>query len=211
MNTIFMSSKGGNCTTVTAAAHALLTAASRGKTLLIDLCGDIPAVLGLAEPSGPGVNDWLGEDLTAQGDALVLLGTPVTDTLMVVHRGSQFVQGQPRWADLAEVCRSLGVNVVVDAGTGYIPDALRRGFDCVAMVTRQCYLSLRRATAMERPTGVYVIKEPDRALTTSDVVHVLGVPLLAEIPHNSAVSRAVDAGLLPGRAEQLFGGHLTAV
>lgn len=211
MNTIFMSSKGGNCTTITAAAHALLTAATRGKTLLIDLCGDIPAALGIAEPSGPGINDWLGEDLAARGDALVLLGTPVTDTLMAIHRGSQFVQGQPRWTDLAEVCRSLGVNVIIDAGTGYIPEDLRRGFDCVAMVTRQCYLSLRRATALERPTGVYVIHEPDRALTTNDVAHVLGVPLLGEIPHNPAISRAVDAGLLPSRVEQLFSGLLAGV
>lgn len=208
MITIFMSPKGGNCTTVTAAAHALLTSVHGGRTLIIDLCGDVPATLGLAEPAGPGINDWLGEDRTAQAEALLLLGTAVTDNLMVVHRGNQFVHGQPRWNDLAEVCRSLGVHVIIDAGTGFIPSELRRVSDRVAMVTRQCYLSLRRATSLERPTGVFVVHEPDRALTTNDVAHVLGVPILGEIPHNAAISRAVDAGLLPSRAEQLFAGSL---
>lgn len=207
MNTIFMSPKGGNCTTVTAAAHAVLTAA-HGNTLLIDLCGDMPATLGLPEPGGPGVNDWLGEDRSANAEALVLLGTPVTENLLLVHRGSQFVAGEPRWADLAAACSSLGARVVIDAGTSFVHPELRRSFGTVAMVTRPCYLSLRRATMLERPTGVCVVREPDRALTTADVSNVLGVPVLAEIPFNAAISRAVDAGLLGSRAAQLFGDHL---
>lgn len=208
MNTIFTSPKGGNCTTVTAAAHALLMSATRGNTLLIDLCGDLPATLGVTEPSGPGVNDWLGEDRAARADALVMLGAPVTEKLLLVHRGSQFVNGEPRWTDLAAACASLGVHVVIDAGTTYIHPDLRRCFDTVAMVTRPCYLSLRRATAQERPSGVYVIGEPDRALTPTDVSHVLGVPVLAEVPFTPAISRAVDAGLLATRSAQLFSGHL---
>lgn len=208
MNVIFMSPKGGNCTTVTAAAHAVLTAATHGNTLLIDLCGDIAATLGLPEPTGPGVNDWLGEDRSADAEALVLLGTTVTENLLFVHRGSRFVAGEPRWTEFAAACSSLGARVVIDAGTSFVHPELRRSFDTVAMVTRPCYLSLRRATVLERPTGVYVMREPDRALTTNDVAHVLGVPVLAEVPHTAAISRAVDAGLLGSRAAQLFGDHL---
>lgn len=208
MNTIFMSPKGGNCTTVTAAAHAVLMSASRGNTLLIDLCGDMAATLGVAEPTGPGINDWLAEDRTAGADALVHLATTVSDTLLLVHRGSQFVSGEPRWIDLASACTSLGVNIVIDAGTSFVHPELRRSFDRIAMVTRPCYLSLRRATALERPSALYVVSEPERALTTTDVSNVLGVPVVAEIPHSPSISRAVDAGLLPSRAEQLFAGHL---
>jgi hypothetical protein len=40
-----------------------------------------------------------------------------------------------------------------------------------------------------------------------DVGNVLGVPVAAEIPYEAAISRAVDAGLLTARAEQLFGAH----
>ena len=161
MSTIFMSSKGGNCTTVTATAFSLI-AASRGlPTVLIDLCGDIPSVIGTPEPSTAGVNDWLAEDSTLDAEALVKLGTPVSPGLVVVHRGARFVQGQPRWSDLAAAMSTLPMNIVIDAGIGYLPDELRNGKADVTMVVKQCYLSLRRATQLSKPTNVIVIREEE--------------------------------------------------
>ena len=52
------SAKGGSGTTVIAAALGLVLSHHR-PTLLVDLGGDAPAALGMAEPSGPGVHDWL--------------------------------------------------------------------------------------------------------------------------------------------------------
>jgi hypothetical protein len=75
----------------------------------------------------------------------------------------------------------------------------------VSMVVKPCYLSLRRASRLPRPSNVFVIKEDNRALTVKDVGNVLSVPIAAEIPYEAAISRAVDAGLLPARVEQLFG------
>jgi hypothetical protein len=75
----------------------------------------------------------------------------------------------------------------------------------VSMVVKPCYLSLRRASRLPRPSNVFVVKEENRALTVKDVGNVLGVPVAAEIPYEAAISRAVDAGLLPARVEQLFG------
>ena len=46
-----------------------------------------------------------------------------------------------------------------------------------------------------RPTGVVLIDEPGRALTSRDVEHALGVPVVAEARLDPAVARAVDAGL----------------
>ena len=205
MSTIFMSSKGGNCTTVTATAFSLV-AASRGlSTVLVDLCGDIPSVIGIPEPSTPGVNDWLAENSTLDAESLVTLGTPVGPGLVVVHRGARFVQGQPRWSKLAEAIATLPRNIVIDSGTGYLPDELRNSGSTISMVVKPCYLSLRRATQLSRPSNVIVIREEGRALTVKDVGHVLGVPIAAEIPYEPAISRAVDAGLLMSRAEQLLG------
>jgi hypothetical protein len=205
MSTIFMSSKGGNCTTVTATAFSLI-AASRGlPTVLIDLCGDIPSVVGIPEPSTAGVNDWLAEDSTLDAEALVKLGTPVSPGLVVVHRGARFVQGQPRWSDLAAAMSTLPMNVNIDAGTGYLPDELRNTKADITMVVKPCYLALRRATALSRPTNIVVIREEGRALTVKDVGNVIGSPILAEIPYSAPISRAVDAGLLLSRAEQLMG------
>jgi hypothetical protein len=209
MSTIFMSPKGGNCTTVTATAYALLMAARGTHTVLIDLCGDVPAAAGMAEPTTPGVNDWLSESSTSDAQALVTLGTPFDNGLVIVHRGSSFVDGQPRWSDLANAITTLPMNIVIDAGTTFLPDELRRAVTHVTMVVKPCYLSLRRASRMQRPTQLFVVCEESRALTIKDVGHVLGMPVTCEIPYTSAISRAVDAGMLPSRAEQLFGPFMT--
>lgn len=202
-----MSPKGGNCTTVTASAYALVSAMRGTNTLLIDLCGDVPAAIGMAETQGPGINDWLGEDNVNSAQQMVLLGTPVIPGLVVLHRGARFVTGEPRWEELANAVAQLPHDVIIDAGTTFVPETLTAAVQNVTMVVRPCYLSLRRASRLPRPHNVFVIKEDNRALTVKDVGNVLGVPVAAEIPYEAAISRAVDAGLLAARAEQLFGTH----
>ena len=65
------------------------------------------------------------------------------------------------------------------------------------VVRGPCYLSLRAALSGSwRPDGVILLTEPGRALTAADVVDVLGLPVVAEIPVGPAVTRAIDAGLL---------------
>ena len=204
-----MSPKGGNGTTVTATAYALLMAAHGTHTVLIDLCGDVPAAAGMAEPTTPGVNDWLSESSLSDAQALVTLGTPFDNGLVVVHRGSSFVEGQPRWSDLANAITTLPMNIVIDAGITFLPEELRRAVTHVTMVVKPCYLSLRRASRMQRPTQLFVVCEESRALTVKDVGHVLGMPVTSEIPYTASISRAVDAGMLPSRAEQLFGPYMT--
>ena len=207
MSTLFMSPKGGNCTTVTASAFALVSAMRGTNTLLIDLCGDVPAAIGMAEPHGPGINDWLNEDNVGDPQQMVMLGTPVIPGLVVLHRGARFVTGEPRWEVLATAISSLPHDVIIDAGTTYVPEVLTQAMKNVSMVVKPCYLSLRRASRLPRPSNVFVIKEENRALTVKDVGNVLGVPVAAEIPYEAAISRAVDAGLLTARAEQLFGNY----
>jgi cellulose biosynthesis protein BcsQ len=203
-----MSPKGGNCTTVTASAFAIVSAMRGTNTLLIDLCGDVPAAIGMAEPHGPGINDWLNEENIGDPQQMVMLGTPVIPGLVVLHRGARFVTGEPRWEALATAISALPHDVIIDAGTTYVPDALTQAVNNVSMVVKPCYLSLRRASRLPRPSNVFVIKEENRALTVKDVGNVLGVPVAAEIPYEAAISRAVDAGLLTARAEQLFGNYL---
>jgi hypothetical protein len=163
----------------------------------------------MAEPTTPGINDWLGESSISDAQSLVALGTPFDNDLVIVHRGSSFVEGQPRWADLANAITTLPMNIIIDAGITFIPDELRSAVSQVTMVVKPCYLSLRRASRMQRPTQLFVVCEESRALTIKDVGHVLGMPVTCEIPYTPAISRAVDAGMLPSRAEQLFGPFMT--
>jgi hypothetical protein len=208
MSLIFTSPKGGNGTTVTAAAYALLSSLRGQRTVLIDLCGDQPATVGMAEPQGPGVNDWLSEHYHGDSAALLAMGNEAIPNLLVVHCGSQFIHGEPRWAALADAISTLPYTVVVDAGVGRLPTVLHDAATKVITVSRPCYLTLRRATHLPRPVHAYVLEEPGRALTTNDVVHVLGATLEARIPYEPAIARAVDAGLFPSRVEQLLGRHI---
>lgn len=208
MSIIFTSPKGGNGTTVTAAAYALLSAHRNVRTVIVDLCGDIPAVLGMPEPNGTGANEWLSESASGGSSSLMSCGIEAEPNLLVIPRGSQFVEGEPRWAALATFITESPHNVVVDAGVTALPTALRECGATIATVVRPCYLTLRRGVTLPRPVTAYIVNEEGRALTVNDVVHVLGASNHTVVPHSAAIARAVDAGLLSSRVDQLFGDRL---
>jgi len=79
------------------------------------------------------------------------------------------------------------------------------------LVTRRCYLALRKATMARRDyDGIVVIDEKDRALTVNDVSMVMTTKIAATVPYDPSISRAVDAGVLPERGEK-FGEHVRGI
>jgi MinD-like ATPase involved in chromosome partitioning or flagellar assembly len=193
------SSKGGCGTSVVAASLALLTARSQ-HSLLVDLDGDLPGVLGLAEPSGPGVGDWLASPV-ADTTALLGLTVPVTDRLELLPVGCPVDRpAAVRWSALAAALAQADQEVVVDAGLGNPPDALLGHGARSLLVIRPCYLAIRRAaTLTARVDGVVMVVEPGRALGRRDVEHAIGAPVVAEVPYDPQVSRSVDSGLMSSR------------
>ena len=191
--------KGGSGTTVVAAALALVLSRTH-PSLLVDLCGDVPGALGLPEPAGPGVRDWLASP-TSGADALDRLAVPVDPDLQVLPCGPRDTPTPTvRWAELGAGLRAHPHTVVVDAGVGRPPGALLDGPVTSLLVIRSCYLALRRAaTTGVRPTGVVLIAEPGRALGVGEVERAAGAPVVAELPYDPAVGRWVDGGMLAGR------------
>ncbi|MEO7573313.1 MAG: hypothetical protein ABIX10_12850 [Acidimicrobiales bacterium] len=196
------SSKGGAGTTVVAATLALLLARrSERGALLVDLAGDVPAALGLAEVDGPGVAGWLAAGVDVPPDALARLEAPARAGLALLGRGPGPLdpsRGDVLTALLAADARP----VVVDCGTdprGVALD-LAAGATRSILVTRPCFMSLRRALALPlRPSEVVLLTEPGRSLTRRDVEDCLGAPVSAEVAVDPQVARAVDAGLLATR------------
>ena len=138
--TICWSAKGGSGTTVVAAALAL---AGRAESLLVDLDGELPAVLGLPEPGGQGIADWLASDAAAP--AIADLAIAVDRTTSLVPRGSAGVDfASARWPELLSWLDARG-HVVIDAGTRPLPGELVLPGIRSLLVTRGCYLALRRA------------------------------------------------------------------
>jgi hypothetical protein len=199
--TVCWAAKGGSGTTVVAAALALTITP---PVLLVDLAGDIHAALGTPVPSGPGVHDWLRSD--AGADGICHLAADAAPGVDVVAAGTGRVTADhPRWADLAAVLAAEPRTVVVDAGTGPPPGALLDAGARSLLVTRACYLSLRRAVGHEhRPDAIVLVAEPGRALRVADVESALGAPVVATVSIDPAVARAVDAGLLAARLPRVI-------
>jgi CO dehydrogenase nickel-insertion accessory protein CooC1 len=74
--------KGGSGTTVVSAALALTLAQRNSAAVrIVDLAGDIPSALGIAEPSGEGVTNWLQQQ---QPSPIQSLQIPVTARVSLI-------------------------------------------------------------------------------------------------------------------------------
>ena len=196
------SAKGGAGTTVVAASLGVLLARRDPRGAVVaDLAGDIPAALGLPDLDGPGVAEWLAAGSTVPADALDRLEQPAGDRLRILPRGRGVLD--PHRADVLATLLGAGDRpIVADCGTD--PEGAARIVAAAAtrsiLVTRACFLSLRRALALPlRPSEVVLLSEPGRALTRRDVEDCVGAPVVAEVSVDPQVARAVDAGLLVTR------------
>ncbi len=209
--------KGGSGTTVVAAALALVLAQRLDVgARLIDLSGDIPSALGMSEPASEGIAEWLSATDHPGAETLNNLMLPVTAHLGVIPRGRNIIMpslvNPYRLRDLALVVAESPTPTVVDAGSGLATIPINEHATRSLLIIRPCYLALRRASLLTTPPhGVIVITEPGRALGVHDVESVVGAPVLAEIPFDPAIARAVDAGLLAGRVPSLLAKHLVDV
>jgi hypothetical protein len=202
------SPKGGSGTTVIACSLAAVlsrSARSGGGVLLADLAGDAASVLGLAEPPGPGLAEWLAAGPDVAATALGRLETDAGPNLRLLawaRPGPDFRPGPGRSEALVDALTRDRRPVVADCGAADEGAglAVASGAAVSLLVLRPCYLALRRALAAPlRPSGVVLVTEPGRSLGRRDVEDVLGVPVRAEVEVDCAVARAVDAGLLARR------------
>ena len=193
MLTVCFTAKGGQGCSTVAAMLAVLNGA-----VIVDTAGDMPAVLGLPDPDGPGLTDAL-----ISGSPLHDIAPHVQDNggIALLPRGSHGADDVPghRWSELAEVLASDARGWVLDAGTGPARTAAASA-DRALLVSRYCYLALRRAVHLTpRSTGLVTIREHGRSLDRHDLERLLGVPVVADLPWAPEIARAVDAGLLTDR------------
>lgn len=207
MITLCYAAKGGSGTTVVACVRAI---DSVGPALLVDLDGDIPAMLGLAQPERPGVVDWLASAAPiAHLDDLLVTVTPncsllpasrtepSATTALAPEAASERWDGLIDW--LVEWSADSGGSVVVDAGTRRLPQTFVEQCPQRWLVTRAGYLALRRAARLPvPPTGVVLVDEPGHPLGHRDIETSTRAPIVAIIDWDLRVNRSVDAGLLLG-------------
>lgn len=200
--------KGGSGTTVFAAALALALAEKNKKATIVDFGGDVPSVLGMAEPAGRGIRDWLADPLRSP-DGLQRLRLDATSRLAVVPAGTASAFEADALLDLAG---SVDDVTVADFGLIQPPESLHDALRADWLVIRPCYLSLRRAARLNRrPRGVVVVRESGRALTTRDIESVVGAPVVADVTVSEVVARSVDAGLLATRLPRQLSTEVAAL
>lgn len=220
--------KGGVGATVVAAAIGLAPDPAGAPAVMVDLTADLQAAMGGSGRPRVGVGAWLASDAAVgrlddlrhptavPGAELLAWGeTPTTDATL----------DAARWTLLLAWCRQRsesGDVVVIDAGC-HGPAMRRAALAALGaapggqadldevLVTRQCYLALRRARAALHTDdrhdphgmdgarravgGVVVVSEPGRAFGRHDVERSLGLPVIATMRWDPAVATAVDAGL----------------
>jgi len=196
--TLCWGAKGG-CGTTTIAA--MLALSGRGPTLLVDLAGDAALALGLGVDGLPTLNDWFGS--TASADRLRRLERDVSADLRLLPSSAPIGRSRSdsRWTEFGAALReSADRDVVIDAGSGEPPGQLVEVADRRLLIVRPCYLALMHAFALTtRPSGVILVDEPGRVLRADDVELSLGAPLVARVPYDPKIARAIDSGLMVSR------------
>lgn len=204
------SPKGGSGTSVLAAACSLVLA-RRGPAgaRLADLDGDQPALFGLAHDPDTGLADWLDAGPTAPPEALTRFAIEAAPGVVLLPYGRGGgalapVAAAEAGAALAVILRDDPVPTVIDLGRAEVPAAraVLEVADAAVLVTRGCYLTLRRAAhapGLARTAGIAMLEEPGRSLDAKAVADVLALPVVARVPVRAGIAQAVDAGVLPSR------------
>lgn len=108
--------KGGSGVSVTAAAIALSVARRGNEALLVDMAGDQPAVLGLADGDRPGLAEWLAAGDEVPADGLARMEVDVAPGLRLLPRGQATFTRGGRAQLLASLLAGEARVVVVDCG-----------------------------------------------------------------------------------------------
>jgi len=219
--TVCWSAKGGSGTTVVAAGLALDSAR---PSALLDVDGDLPMILGVPEPAGQGLSHWF--DSGAPPEAILDLAIDLDATTRLIPRGpARIPRRAPRWGELGRWLAASDIAFVADVGLGDPPVALLPESAPTAaskslslkpsgakglLITRPCYVALMRARLLDtRPDGVILIDERGRDISARDVEISVGAPVVAKVPFDPAIARAVDRGLLamalPGSIKNILG------
>lgn len=204
--------KGGVGTTSVAAMLALAQAERAEPTVAVDLCGDLPLVLGLNDdPAQLGLGDWCSQ--STDPDALARIEQQVRHDLQLVACGTTSL---PAESDtFCDVARSSQRVLIVDCGViderepATPPAQFRRGVvdaaDVSLLVVRECFLNLRAVQRSARTAdGVVVIREPKRHLGLADVEAVAHAPVVAHMAFDPAIARSIDAGIAHSRLPRLL-------
>lgn len=194
--------KGGSGASSVAAMLAVGQVEHAYDALLVDMCGDMAAVLGVDEDTDqPGVTDWCAAP-ASDPEALRRLEVQARTGLQLLPHGTTSLVSDPQ--PLLRALADNGRDVIIDCGLVVDDRGFRHRVVQAAttslVVVRPCYLNLRMLQRSSlTPTGVVVITEKRRVLGRADIEVAANAPVVAEIACDSTIARCIDAGLVSAR------------
>lgn len=225
--------RGGSGTTVVCSALASTWSRSV-PTVLVDLCGDAPALFGRPTTTRPGLMHWcmahqsvgpesIGDLVDTQGGK----GTPdLLHAGQPLHRGeggsepdAAASRGEEQRLEkrLQQGLQWLAQTydrVVIDLGTrtDARAEALLRASTASLLVMRPCTITMREAIRSKRAVvGTVLVGSGSGSLRADDVEALLGVPVFAHIPTVRSIPAAVDAGTFGQRLPRQLRAPMQAV
>ena len=115
--------------------------------------GDAPCVLGMHEPDGPGLTEWLGAGASVPADALSRIEVEAAPGLWLLPRGGGSADATARADVLASLLLGDARTVVADCGVGPVGAARVGGRRGVGLVARGSSLLRRAAARARRPAA----------------------------------------------------------
>lgn len=210
MWSLWTAKSGVGCTALAVGVAATLRRHEAGGVLVVDLGGDLGVAVGAAEPPA-GLTDWLASDSSV--DALVRLEAGLSSGVSLLSRGAATSWPESRDQLLIGALERDPRAVVVDVGlvSPRSLDAMARlrsrfaALPSALMVSRACYLGLRRALELpDRPQAIVLVREQGRSIDAHECASILGAPVVAQIDHDPAVARSLDRGRLLTRPPRSF-------
>jgi NAD(P)-dependent dehydrogenase (short-subunit alcohol dehydrogenase family) len=201
----------GTSTVATMLAHQ-----HPGRVTLIDLAGDLNRILALPD-ARHGVSDLSSPGVPNATETLHLTSVDISPRVSLVPFGDRhcpttrsIILADGPLADLAEWIRAHPHVVIVDAGVGPPPEALREVATDSLAVTRLTRVNAERLQRMRYElTGLIVVEQPDASLSRTDVATLAATPIYATLPYSKDIPHAIDAGMFLHRLDDLA--RLTAL
>ncbi len=189
--------KGGSgCTVVCTALGCELSG------VMVDLSGDVSALLGRSAVEQPGLVQWLHADPSVEASALDRLTDDGSPALLAAGEEPDSHPDPALVARLNDGLRWLDQRyglVLVDIGsrTDWLAETICATADMSLLVLRPCTLSIRAVARSDRSVvGSILVGEGSRSLDPREIEGLLGVPMLTHVRSAPAIAQCVDAGRL---------------
>jgi cellulose biosynthesis protein BcsQ len=204
----FFSNKGGDGCSSFLLGTALSLAENK-KVLIIDFCGDIPAMLGYERDSAYGIIDWFNSNGASGVDPLQGMAITFSENLLVLPKGNSGFNESINSVDFQEVVNCFDADYIfIDAGVNEMlwDSFLLKDFNYRCVFSSN-YFSLRKLlnklTYRDLKNFVFIYNAKS-SITLAKISDMFANQKILELKFSSTIGKMFEAGIIAQRAPISF-------